>query len=48
MDSDGSIRVVTEGVATLSSDARVIEDDKAGEFLKEFTACLTHPESMLT
>lgn len=47
MDNEGCMQVVTEGVATLSTDARVIEEDTAAAFLKEFSNCLTNPENML-
>ncbi|KAI0567195.1 2-oxoacid dehydrogenase acyltransferase [Gracilaria domingensis] len=48
MDSDGALRAVTEGTVTLSTDARVIEDDTAATFLKELTTCLTFPETMIS
>eukprot|EP00178_Gracilaria_changii_P023560 TRINITY_DN71265_c0_g1_i1.p1 TRINITY_DN71265_c0_g1~~TRINITY_DN71265_c0_g1_i1.p1 ORF type:complete len:465 (-),score=74.28 TRINITY_DN71265_c0_g1_i1:670-1941(-) len=48
IDSEGKLRTVTEGTATLSTDARVIDDDTAATFLKELTTCLTIPETMIS
>lgn len=47
MLEDGSLRVVTQGVATLSSDSRIIEETTAAQFLKEFSACMSDPNNML-
>eukprot|EP00737_Agarophyton_chilense_P003457 gb/GEZJ01004050.1/.p1 GENE.gb/GEZJ01004050.1/~~gb/GEZJ01004050.1/.p1 ORF type:complete len:494 (+),score=79.37 gb/GEZJ01004050.1/:179-1483(+) len=48
MDSDGGLRTVTQGTVTLSSDARVVDDETAAAFLKELTTCLSFPETMIT
>lgn len=47
MSDDGELQSVTQGVATLSSDARMIDEATAGKFLEEFTNCLTNPENLL-
>jgi len=47
MSEDGTMKTVTEGMATLSTDARVVEEETAAKFLREFTSCLTNPENML-
>lgn len=47
MLEDGSLRAVTQGVATLSSDSRIIEERTAAQFLKEFSECMSDPNNML-
>lgn len=45
---DGSeMRIATIGTGTLSADARVVGEDTAAKFLKEFSACLTDPMSTM-
>lgn len=44
---DGTIRFSTYGMATLSSDARVICQTTAAAFLQEFTKCMNDPELMI-
>lgn len=44
---DGVLNSVLEGMATLSTDARLIEDTTAAEFMQEFTRCITDPDNML-
>lgn len=45
---DGSeMRIATVGTGTLSADARVVGEDTAAKFLKEFAACLTDPASAM-
>lgn len=44
---DGGLKTVTEGTATLSTDARVIEETTAAAFLEEFSKCISTPENML-
>jgi pyruvate dehydrogenase E2 component (dihydrolipoamide acetyltransferase) len=48
VDSEtGDIRKAIVGTATVSTDARVVSDVTATAFLREFTSCLSNPESML-
>lgn len=47
MLEDGSLKAVTQGVATLSSDARVIDESTSVQFLQEFSDCMNDPESMI-
>lgn len=47
MGADGKLSRVTAGIATLSTDARAIEEMTAGAFLEEFSKCISNPESML-
>lgn len=47
MNDDGVMTSITEGIATLSTDARVVEEESAAKFLQEFTACLSNPDNML-
>lgn len=47
MDDDGFLQTVTQGIASLSTDARVVEEKAAGAFLAELTSCLSNPENML-
>lgn len=45
-DENGSVRAVTVGRATLSSDARLISEDTAARFLGEFTSFMSDPQRM--
>lgn len=47
MSEDGTLKTVTEGMATLSTDARAVEEETAAEFLNEFSRCISNPENML-
>ena len=47
MDDDGLLKTVTQGIASLSTDARVVEEEAAAAFLAELTSCLSNPENML-
>jgi pyruvate dehydrogenase E2 component (dihydrolipoamide acetyltransferase) len=46
-EDDTGMRVATVGTGTLSTDARVVDEDTAARFLNEFAACLTDPTAML-
>lgn len=46
-EAEGRLRVVTKGMARLSSDARLISEDTAAQFLEEFTKCMSDPQGML-
>lgn len=47
MLEDESLKAVTQGIATLSFDARIIEEATATQFLREFSACMSDPDNML-
>lgn len=47
LDQDGSLRMITQCTTTLSTDARVVDEEVAALFLKELTICLAAPEFML-
>lgn len=47
MGADGTLSSVIEGTATLSSDARAVEEETAAAFLEEFSKCISNPENML-
>lgn len=47
LSEDGTLSAVSEGTATLSTDARAVEEKTAAEFLKEFSKCISNPENML-
>jgi pyruvate dehydrogenase E2 component (dihydrolipoamide acetyltransferase) len=43
----GLVRKAIVGTATLSTDARVVDEAAAAEFLREFSSCITNPDNML-
>jgi pyruvate dehydrogenase E2 component (dihydrolipoamide acetyltransferase) len=43
----GLLRKANVGTATLSTDARVVGEDSAANFLREFSSCITNPDNML-
>lgn len=45
--ADGAARAATVGVATLSTDARVVEEAVAARFLKQFCMCMTDPATYM-
>lgn len=47
VDDDDNVSVTSHGVATLSSDARVITQTAAGQFLDEFSSCINDPSNMI-
>lgn len=47
LNEDNTLSTVTEGTATLSTDARAVEEKTAAEFLNEYSKCISNPESML-
>lgn len=47
MSEDETLKTVTEGMATLSTDARAVEEETAAKFLNEFSRCISDPENML-